>query len=1197
MTRDYYLTLICIFCFWNASFAQTDQKTNDVYAEQKQISSDLDAKSTLIPFSLPDPKSMVTLNESGHGVISLPFVTVKGRKLTLPITLSYTTDGIKVDQNSSDVGLGWNINIGSITRDFGAFEPDYTFTGSELAMPDVTGYTYGNKKLKSVDVETGTTSASYIAPIGQNKIIDYNYATGTAPDNYVVNVPGLSSNDFWNKNAAADATSPTPVFVFSEKESWQIGYQKQTFTVAQEISRINEYCYSSFLPDAVDLDNHYNMASAIGLFPYVPNGQSSTCVFSPGQPGIPGIGALPPVPTTTVMFGFTTGPEPFAPSTTSSGQTVLNPNATVQYEDYSQFMITTDDGTKYLFARPLRGQKYLFTEEPFWSTSVNAPWASGVPMGGYGWSFGEFWKTDFIAEWLLTEIHSNDYYDANSDGIADDGDDGDWIRINYGTAYQCENNTQLPYGYLVPAHREFLNFVETDRPSAIWKERAYVSTITTPVEVINFATENRFDVNHDYFRKPFNRYNGEYVYEDVPFNNSAFGPASCSPIPWSFSTGDNLYPNPALPDCHTIVNYPAELMRYDNAITNENISGTNAVVQCVTLNYAPVGSSRQLAVSNHLIIDNDGTFKDYDPSTCGFIPTSAGQIGLDPSYFPHTTGRGKTTLIGIDYRGTSSSSTNKISYTFGYGNNPAYDNIHMQQIWSLASAGVRESRSSVMKRWTGIRTIQDPSHPGTSYNLPNSMLPWKSLMIDHTATNETASGASGIRFTSTTNWGNPVYEDELGYYYDGSTPNQGRDAWCLSQITLPYGGNVNIKYALDQSDINNDRLNWNIPDYCLPEIGYYNNVAINTSILQQLDNEWESPLPSLYTSGSSFNPPFGNNFPQLNNEYYYYMNENTGGLRISEIDYNDNFGAPTVTKTYNYGTGHYTAPPADYWQNYITGFEQFMYNDYIKHGNLNADGYDEVDDVTPQVPDFSAFYAQLMRLNMSLKIDPSYRKNAKHYYEYIEEVNSDGGKTRWYYGALIPNTSLSNPRLVYAPMKYGLIKFGNYDRQNNVDMLSTDLNQNLELGKYKTEYYNNLGQLLKQESADFTYTIFNSNSIPFSGAGVSMAYGDYFPYVPAWQHFMTTLCPTDQGLFSSSPDCSSITAGCVCCNGGLGLQPVSALPSFDLPFGLTYHENQLYNNIPSWLLTSSGEYADSDPLIPREGDPTIPRQSDHPFPR
>ena len=34
-----------------------------------------------------------------------------------------------------------------------------------------------------------------------------------------------------------------------------------------------------------------------------------------------------------------------------------------------------------------------------------------------------------------------------------------------------------------------------------------------------------------------------------------------------------------------------------------------------------------------------------------------------------------------------------------------------------------------------------------------------------------------------------------------------------------------------------------------------------------------------------------------------------------------------------------------------------------------------------------------------------------------------------------------------------------------------------------------------------------------------------------------------------------------------------------------------------WFYDVSGEYADSDPLIPREGDPTIPRQSDPPFPR
>jgi hypothetical protein len=36
---------------------------------------------------------------------------------------------------------------------------------------------------------------------------------------------------------------------------------------------------------------------------------------------------------------------------------------------------------------------------------------------------------------------------------------------------------------------------------------------------------------------------------------------------------------------------------------------------------------------------------------------------------------------------------------------------------------------------------------------------------------------------------------------------------------------------------------------------------------------------------------------------------------------------------------------------------------------------------------------------------------------------------------------------------------------------------------------------------------------------------------------------------------------------------------------------------PEGAFPLGGEYADSDPLIPREGDPTIPRQSDPSFPR
>jgi hypothetical protein len=712
----------------------TDVRPNDVYAEQQQISNDLAAKSSLIPLALPDAKSMVSLNESGDGIINLPFVTAKGRKISLPITLTYVTSGVKIDQNSSDVGLGWNINIGSIVRDYGAFEPDYTFTGSELSMPDIPGTRGNDRKIRATSFSyhpaVGSTPATYsadadyfIAPINHNKIIDYDNTTGTAPDNYVLNVPGLESNDFWNSTAAHDATSPPPTFVFSDKANWQISYEKKTFTVSQEVSRINEFSFKEITHSTTsggttttwtDLDGTGNMASAIAIFPYVPNGQSSRCVFDPQIAGCQGLSNFIP--------------------TLSGDSYIPSPNFSVNYEDYAKFTITTDDGTQYVFGRPLRAQKYLFTEEPFWSASMNNQWL--YPDASFGSdlerSYGEFWKTDFIAEWLLTEIHSSDYVDANSNGYADDGDQGDWIKIDYTDPVQCENIAAMEASDLIPAHREFLNFVETDRSSALMKEHAYITKISTPIQIINFTTEKRFDVNHDYFNQPFNRYNGNYVYDGSGPGRYMFNSSSTGLMPWSLPGGISLSPSTENAHHNTDVSFPIELMRYDAATVSDNVSLGSPQIQNVTLNYAEQGASNQLAVSHYLILANDGTtFLNYDPSLIGQKSSVSGTVGLDSAYYFNSSGRGKTTLLGIDYRGVSSTSADKISYSFGYANNPSYDKFHIRDIWALGSATARESRCSAYSRWNGIRMIQSSTpRPGTggttgvtaiydNYNLPN----------------------------------------------------------------------------------------------------------------------------------------------------------------------------------------------------------------------------------------------------------------------------------------------------------------------------------------------------------------------------------------------------------------------------------------------------------------------------------------------
>ncbi|GEP49847.1 hypothetical protein FNO01nite_05190 [Flavobacterium noncentrifugens] len=49
---------------------------------------------------------------SGTPDISVPLHTIEGRELSLPISLNYDATGVKVTQISTNVGLGWSINLG-----------------------------------------------------------------------------------------------------------------------------------------------------------------------------------------------------------------------------------------------------------------------------------------------------------------------------------------------------------------------------------------------------------------------------------------------------------------------------------------------------------------------------------------------------------------------------------------------------------------------------------------------------------------------------------------------------------------------------------------------------------------------------------------------------------------------------------------------------------------------------------------------------------------------------------------------------------------------------------------------------------------------------------------------------------------------------------------------------------------------------
>ena len=62
--------------------------------------------------------------------IDIPFFTVRGSLINVPISISYHAGGIKVEEVSSSIGIGWSLNAGGV------------ITRSIRGLPDETLYGY-----------------------------------------------------------------------------------------------------------------------------------------------------------------------------------------------------------------------------------------------------------------------------------------------------------------------------------------------------------------------------------------------------------------------------------------------------------------------------------------------------------------------------------------------------------------------------------------------------------------------------------------------------------------------------------------------------------------------------------------------------------------------------------------------------------------------------------------------------------------------------------------------------------------------------------------------------------------------------------------------------------------------------------------------------------------------------------------------
>ena len=132
------------------SLAQTDKKTQQVdengkripwYAPQPESGQtrtevDLSFAPTEMKMVQPSPEAARATKYSDYPVsyglglvdVSIPLYVVKSHSLSLPISLSYDSGGIRVDDFSGPVGLGWTLEAGGvITRSVSGEEDESTF--------------------------------------------------------------------------------------------------------------------------------------------------------------------------------------------------------------------------------------------------------------------------------------------------------------------------------------------------------------------------------------------------------------------------------------------------------------------------------------------------------------------------------------------------------------------------------------------------------------------------------------------------------------------------------------------------------------------------------------------------------------------------------------------------------------------------------------------------------------------------------------------------------------------------------------------------------------------------------------------------------------------------------------------------------------------------------------------------------------
>jgi len=124
--KKYYISLLYIIVFFQFQVSAQPSSIEQIFERKFWLNKQLTIPTT------PEAATLGRFGENdfqvnkytGEYSKSIPIYTIQGKELSLPISLNYNPNNVKVDNMPGWVGLGWSLNAGgSVTRSVNAM-PD-----------------------------------------------------------------------------------------------------------------------------------------------------------------------------------------------------------------------------------------------------------------------------------------------------------------------------------------------------------------------------------------------------------------------------------------------------------------------------------------------------------------------------------------------------------------------------------------------------------------------------------------------------------------------------------------------------------------------------------------------------------------------------------------------------------------------------------------------------------------------------------------------------------------------------------------------------------------------------------------------------------------------------------------------------------------------------------------------------------------